>query len=72
MLFLTTGVIAKKLNVDRDVVSYALRRTGVEPVGKAGGVRIFAPAALAVIRRYLDAKSHLRSQETESPGGADN
>ena len=39
MDFLTTGDIAEKLNVDRDVVCYALRKARVQPVGRAGQVR---------------------------------
>ena len=67
MLFLTTGVIAKSLGVERDVVSYALRKTGVTPIGRAGGVRIFSPAALTEVRKYLAAKPHRQTLQCRSP-----
>ena len=53
MQLLTTGVIAKKLKVDRDAVSYALRKMKVEPKGRAGQVRIFPESALKVVEEYL-------------------
>ena len=70
MLFLTSGDIAKKLNVDRDIVSYALRKIGLAPIARAGGVRLFSSAAVALVRKYLDAKSQLRSQRLDTQSGA--
>lgn len=57
MNFLTTGEIAKRLNVDRDAVSYALRKTKVKPVGWAGQVRVFPATALATVENFLKSKT---------------
>ena len=53
MDFLTTGAIAKRLGVDRDVVAYALRKGRVEPIGFAGQVRLFSDDALIVVREFV-------------------
>jgi len=57
MNFLTTGEIAKKLNVDRDTVSYALRRARVKPIGRAGQVRIFTGTSLTAVKDFLEARA---------------
>ena len=49
MNLLTTGEMAKKLNVDRDKVSYALRRMEIAPNDKAGQTRVFNESAVALI-----------------------
>lgn len=54
MELLTSGVIAAKLNVNRDRVSYALRRLAVKPAGFAGHVRLFHPDILAAVQMYLN------------------
>jgi len=54
MDFLTTGDIAEKLNVDRDVVCYALRKARVQPAGRAGQVRLFSAAALKIVEHHLE------------------
>ena len=56
MDFLTTGNIAEKLNVDRDTVSYALRKMRIKPKGRAGQVRIFPKNVLATVKEFLDSK----------------
>jgi predicted transcriptional regulator len=56
MKFLTTGEIAKRLNVDRDTVSYVLRKLEVMPKGKAGNVRVFSKDALKKVRDFLSSK----------------
>ena len=53
MELLTTGVIAKRLNVDRDVVSYALRKMKIKPKSRAGQVRVFPESALEVVKEFL-------------------
>lgn len=53
MDFLTTGEIAKRLDVDRDVVSYALRKLRIKPKGRAGHVRIFSEKALKVVKEFV-------------------
>ena len=52
--FLTTGTIAGKLNVDRDKVSYALRKLALKPVGVAGIARVFPENAVAAVKTFLD------------------
>ena len=54
MKLLTTGEIAKQLNVDRDKVSYALRKLGIEPSGTAGNTRVFSETALTEIEEFLN------------------
>ncbi len=64
MDFLTTGDIAEKLNVDRDVVCYALRKARVQPVGRAGQVRLFSATAIKIVEHHLEklhAKEHHRA-----------
>lgn len=56
MTFLTTGKIAERLNVDRDKVSYALRKLGIRPAGVAGPARIFPDSALVAVKTFLNTK----------------
>ena len=56
MLVLTTGQIAQQVNADRDRVSYAIRKTGVKPVGRAGLVRLFPQSAVATVREFLQSR----------------
>jgi hypothetical protein len=62
VLPVTSGQIAEKIRqetggrVDRDAVNYALRKVGVEPVGRAGIVRLFPQSAIAAVREFLAAK----------------
>jgi len=56
MNFLTTGKIAEKLEVDRDRVSYALRKMAIKPVGVAGQARVFPESALGMVKTFLNAK----------------
>ena len=53
MKLLTTGEIAKQLNVDRDTVSYALRKMKIKPKGRAGQVRVFSENVLKVVKEFL-------------------
>lgn len=53
MVFVTSGQIAQEMNEDRDRVAYALRKTGTEPIGRAGIVRLFAPSAVDIVRKFL-------------------
>lgn len=53
MIFLSTGQIADTLGEDRDRVSYAIRRTGVRPIGRVGIVRVFPESAVNTIREFL-------------------
>jgi len=56
MTVFTTGQIAEVTGEDRDRVSYAIRKAGVEPVGRAGIVRLFPPSAIEIVRTFLNAK----------------
>jgi hypothetical protein len=53
MLVLSTGQIAEQIGEDRDAVSYAIRKAGVQPVGRAGLVRLFPQSAVETIRTFL-------------------
>lgn len=66
MNFVTTGDITKKVRAtgvqaDRDAVSYALRKAGVEPIGRAGIVRLFSESAVDSVREFLERKRQGRS-----------
>jgi len=56
MDFLTIGDIAKKLDIDRDAVAYAVRKTNIEPVGRAGIVRLFSGTAVVTVRTFIATK----------------
>ena len=56
MALLTTGAIAEKLNVDRDRVSYAVRKLAIKPVGVAGQVRVFSEKTPLKIKKFLVSK----------------
>ena len=56
MNFLTTGDMAKQLDVDRDAVSYALRKTKIKPIGRAGLIRIFQESALEEVEKFINSK----------------
>jgi hypothetical protein len=62
MLVLTTGQIAQQVNEDRDRVSYAIRKTGVRPIGRAGMVRLFPQSAVNTVREFLQPR-----QSKEAP-----
>lgn len=53
MLVLTTGQIAQQINEDRDRVSYAIRKAGIKPVGRAGLVRLFPESVVNTVREFL-------------------
>ena len=54
MHLLTTGEIARKLNAERDKVSYALRRMKIAPIGQAGQARVFDESAVALVEKFLN------------------
>jgi hypothetical protein len=56
MLVLSTGQIAKRVGEDRDAVSYAIRKAGIQPVGRAGLVRLFPQSAVDTVRTFLAGK----------------
>ena len=56
MDILTVGDIAKELGVDRDAVGYAIRKAKVEPLGRAGIVRLFPGSAVETVKVFLNSK----------------
>ncbi len=56
MLFLSTGQIAEQIREDRDRVTYAIRKVGIQPIGRAGIVRLFPESAIAAVKSFLDAR----------------
>ncbi len=56
MDLMTVGDITKKLDVDRDTVSYAIRKTNTQPVGRAGIVRLFSGSTLAIVKDFISSK----------------
>ena len=65
MNLLTTGAIARRLDVDRDSVSYAIRKLRIKPAGVAGNVRVFSREALVAVQEFLESKVNLQ-EYTES------
>ena len=57
MTFLTSGEIARRLNVGRDRVVYAIRRWRIEPQGTAGNVGIYTVSDVNIIRNFLNRKT---------------
>ena len=57
VMLLTSGQIAEQVNEDRDRVSYALRKARVQPIGRAGMVRLFGPEAVEKVRAFFDSRS---------------
>lgn len=73
MTLITSGAIAKQLNVDRDKVSYALRKLAVRPVGRAGHVRVFPYNTPQRVKNFLNKKGKKKKKnltdEVEYPEG---
>lgn len=72
MNLVTTGDIAQRLKVDRDAVSYALRRGKIQPVGRAGIVRLFSEGVVETVKNYLDSKQQrkqlIKARQRETDG----
>ena len=64
MGFLTTGKIAQETGEDLCTVSYALRRLRIQPLGRAGQVRIFPESAINQVREFLASKPHRNKPTT--------
>lgn len=56
MIVLSTGQIAEQVNEDRDRVSYAIRKAGIKPIGRAGLVRLFPQSAVNTVREFLQTR----------------
>lgn len=65
MNLLTTGEIARRLDVDRDAVSYAIRKLRIKPAGVAGNIRIFCEEVVREVQAFLESKAN--SQEYTDP-----
>ena len=66
MNYVTSGDIAKQTDNDRDSVSYALRKIGIEPVARAGIVRLFPTNAIHRVRDYLESKENRTTRKESS------
>jgi len=62
MDIMTVGDIAKELKVDRDAVTYAVRKANIEPVGRAGIVRLFSGNAVGTVRQFIKSKRQYRKE----------
>ncbi len=69
MLVLSTGQIAEQVGADRDRVSYAIRKAGVKPIGRAGMVRLFSESAVAAVKDFLDTKRNPGQSQPATPEG---
>jgi hypothetical protein len=56
MRYVTTGDIARLTGRDRDQISYALRKGGVEPIGRAGIVRLFPASAIDIVQEFFETR----------------
>ncbi len=62
MLVLSSGQLTREVSklagepVDQDEVLYAIRKAGIQPVGRAGIVRLFPESAVVAVRDFLAAK----------------
>jgi len=54
---LTIGVIAKSLNCPLHKIEYLIRARSIQPVERAGHLRIFAPEVVNVLRKELDGRN---------------
>jgi hypothetical protein len=62
MKFLTSGEIARLLAVDRDKVSYALRKLALQPTGTAGQVKVYPETSLEAVRGFLNDKVNVNKK----------
>lgn len=62
MDFVTVGDISKRLDADRDAVSYAIRKMKIEPVGRAGIVRLFPGTTLANVKKFINSGRQKRKE----------
>ena len=65
MNFLTVSDIARALEADRDAVAYAIRKSRIEPAGRAGLVRLFPAATLEAVKAFLNSKRQSRKAVEE-------
>jgi hypothetical protein len=65
MLPVTSGQIAEQVGCHRDEISNALRSLDIQPLGRAGIVRLFAPGVAEEIRAYLERKRQRKLDRKE-------
>jgi hypothetical protein len=61
---ITESLKANGVEVDRDAVAYAIRKANVQPIGRAGIVRLFPTSAVVAVKAFLESK---RQREKEIP-----
>ncbi len=67
MSVLSTGQVAREIArqvghpIDRDEVAYAVRKLHIQPVGRAGLVRLFAPDVVDAVQAFLTSKRRVSS-----------
>lgn len=64
---LTTGDIAENLQIDRDRVSYAIRKLGIEPKQKAGILNLYTNDAIGPIRKFIENLSKENEESLTQP-----
>ena len=62
----TTGSIARQLGLDRDLVTYLIRKGRVKPVGRAGVIRVFGPDAVKQVAELASNHSFRRRPQAQS------
>ena len=67
MKLFTVGDIARKLRISRNNVHYLLLVAHVEPVQRAGHIRLFAPEAVEAARQVLLARRRRRRRSRKTP-----
>jgi hypothetical protein len=68
MLLLSTGQIAEQIGEDRDRVSYAIRKAGIKPVGRAGLVRLFPQSAVSAVEEFLKSRQAKENPDANAGG----
>ncbi len=53
---LTVGVIAEKLNLPLHRVEYLVKSRNIQPVERAGNLRVFSPDVLDILREINSAR----------------
>ena len=62
----TVGDLAKALGVEKHHAEYIIRKMGVEPVGRAGGYRLFDLKAQRAIGKGLEKVKARRQKRSEA------
>ena len=65
---LTVGDVARRLEVARSRIDYAVTKAGIQERGRAGILRLFSPDQLPVIEAALGTVRTRTPKETVGPG----